>query len=129
MQQGDFYASTGVRLKRVDYDRKKRLLSIAIDPEPGATYLTEFIVTKETAARPTEESPNDRWDVPRVGVVAAAFSTLESRYFLANDDAFVRASVTSSKPPENPIDSDYTGDTAQFKQAFTQPVGWDDRVR
>ncbi len=128
MQRGDFYASTGVRLKNVVYNRSEQVLSVTVDPEPGATYQTEFIVTK-SSARARDDKPNDRWDVPTVGVVVAKNSTLESRYKLASDDVFVRAVVTSSTRPQNPIESDYTGDAVQFKQAFTQPVGWENRLR
>lgn len=128
MQRGDFYASTGVRLKRLDYDRRTRVLSVAVEPEPDTTYTTEFVVTKTTAT-PLDLDPNDRWDGPMVGVVAASISGLESRYALTEADAFVRATITASKRPENPIESDYTGDATQLKQAFTQPVGWEKYVR
>jgi hypothetical protein len=124
MQRGDFYASTGVRLKNIAYDRAGRALSLTIDPEPGATYVTEFIVTK-SGAHPRDDKPNDRWDVPTVGVVASKTTTLMSRYKLASDDVLARAVITASTFPENPILSDYAGDAVQFKQAFTQPVGWE----
>jgi hypothetical protein len=124
MKKGDFYASTGVTLARCDYNAQNRELSVAIAPEAGVTYLTEFVATK-AAAQPLASTPaTDRWDSPLVGVVVGRESATEARYRLANDDVFVRATVTASRRPNNPIVSDYAGDDSQFEQAFTQPVGW-----
>ncbi len=124
MRQGDFYASTGVRLSRLDYDPNHRVVSLAIDPDTDTTYVTEFIATKAGACPTDPAKPADRWDSPQVGIVVARETALQARYKLADDDAFVRATVTASRPPNNPIQSAYQGDRLQYKQAFTQPVGW-----
>jgi len=125
MKRGEFYASTGVRLKHLDYDPKNRVISLTIDPDPNTTYKIEFFSTKVTACPLESAAPTERWDAPSVGVVVAHASTLESRYRLVDDDAFVRATVTGSRAPDNPIESVYEGDKSQFQQAFTQPVGWE----
>jgi hypothetical protein len=124
LKNGEFYASTGVKLARYDYDSKKRQIDLAIAPAAGVAYVTEFVSTKILACPSASASAADRWDGPQVGAVVARTSKLESRYRLADDDAWVRATVTASRAPANPIVSNYEGDTTQFEQAFTQPVGW-----
>ncbi len=124
MTRGDFYASTGVYLNRCDFDMRLRSLLIAIAPEAGVKYQVEFIATK-LSARPSQAGRGaDRWDAPGVGVVVQRTTALQAQYKLADDDAYVRATVTASSLPENPIRSAYAGDETQFQQAFTQPVGW-----
>jgi hypothetical protein len=124
MQTGDFYASTGVALKRCDYDPQRRALLISVMPDPGVTYRIEFVVTKSSARPSTAGAAETRWNVPGVGIVAQRTTALEAEYVLTSDDAFVRATITASRPPRNPMKSNYTGDDVQFEQAFTQPVGW-----
>ncbi len=124
LKSGDFYASTGVKLARYDYDSKKREIALAIAPAPGVTYVTEFISTKIFACPSASTSAADRWDAPLVGAVVARTLSLESHYKIADDDVWVRATVTASRAPANPIISNYEGDATQYEQAFTQPVGW-----
>ncbi len=124
MTQGDFYASTGVRLKRLNYDSEHHVLSLSIEPEPNTTYVTEFIATKSIACPSKSASPADRWDSLQVGMVVARSAATAPSYTLCADDVLIRATVTASRPPDNPMKSKYQGDETQFKQAFTQPVGW-----
>ena len=124
MQSGDFYASTGVTLKRCEFDSRRSSLLVSIQPDAGVTYDIEFVVTKLDARPSASGAVGNRWDGPSVGVVAQRTSALEAEYVLKQDDAYVRATVTASRPPRNPIKSNYTGDDTQFEQAFTQPVGW-----
>jgi hypothetical protein len=126
MRQGDFYASTGVRLNRLNYDSGHRVLSLSIEREPNTTYATEFIATKSIACPSKSASPADRWDSLHVGMVVARSAATASSYTLSADDVLIRATVTASRPPDNPMKSNYQGDETQFKQAFTQPVGWVD---
>jgi hypothetical protein len=44
---------------------------------------------------------------------------LTPKYELTGDELYVRAVVTSSKPPRDPSFKD------QREQAWTQPVGWE----
>jgi hypothetical protein len=124
MQAGDFYASTGVTLKHCDFDARRGALRVGIVPDAGVTYRIEFIVTKLNAGTAATSAAEIQGDAAGVGVVAQWTSSLDAEYVLARDDAYVRATVTASRPPRNPIQSDYTGDETQFEQAFTQPVGW-----
>ncbi len=124
MLRGDFYASTGVTLRECDYDAQRRKLTIAVAPADGVSYQVDFFVTK-TSARPISSGPaQDRWDVRDVGMLARRVMGTRAEFELAPDDSFVRATITASSRPSNPIRSNYTGDDAQFEQAFTQPVGW-----
>jgi hypothetical protein len=124
LKNGEFYASTGVRLARYDYDSKHRAIHLAIEPVAGVAYLTQFVATKIHACPLGSASPADRWDSPEVAVIVARSSGLEAHYELTEDDAWVRATVTASRAPSNPIVSAYQGDATQFEQAYTQPVGW-----
>jgi hypothetical protein len=54
----------------------------------------------------------------KIGEVLAKAKGLKASYKLKGNELYVRAVVTSSKPPENPAFDD------QKRQAWTQPVGW-----
>jgi hypothetical protein len=99
MEAGRFYASTGVALKAIDFERN--LLSIEVLPEPGIDYEIEFIGCNKG---------DDQTKVlKRVKGRQASFQLNEK-------NLFVRAKVISSKMPENPIE----GMTEEM--AWTQPV-------
>ena len=68
----------------------------------GATYVTEFLGTRR--------------DDDHVGVVLARVEGLHPRYTIAGDELYVRATITSSLAPENPVFED------QLRQAWVQPV-------
>ncbi|MBC8406698.1 MAG: histidinol-phosphatase [Planctomycetes bacterium] len=97
MQQGDFYASTGVE---INYSSTGDAIQLAIQPKPGVTYRTEFIGTRG------EE----------IGVVLQTSSELTPKYSLIGDELFVRARITSSKLHANPFAE---GD---FEMAWLQPI-------
>jgi hypothetical protein len=103
MKDGDFYASSGVSLRDVQWDRERRKLSVAIEAEAGVTYTTEYIVTTSDA------------EPDQIGRVAYSTNDLESSYRLADGETIVRAVVTSSLSPVDPVFDD------QKQQAWTQP--------
>jgi len=103
MKAGDFYASSGVTLRDVQWDPDRRKLSVAIQGEPGVTYTTEYLVTTADA------------ELDQIGRVAMSTQDLESSYRLADGESIVRAVVTSSLAPVDPIFDD------QKQQAWTQP--------
>ncbi len=125
---GDFYASSGVTLSSVDYQADKKELAIKIQPEPNATYTTQFVGTLAADAKRIElrDPPADGGPVPppelgypaEVGKVLAEATGLAPSYQLTGDELYVRAVVTSSLDPKNPS---FEG---QKRQAWTQPVGW-----
>ena len=104
MKAGDFYASSGALLRDVRWDAENKTLSVAIDPQPGQTYTTEFVVTDRDAV-----------DADRIGRVAATSGELQSVYRLADGESIVRAVITSSALPADPVFDD------QRQQAWTQP--------
>jgi hypothetical protein len=129
MNRGDFYASTGVTLRNIDYNPNDREISVSVQADPQITYRIEVVATKTSARPRTFAAPPDRWDTPLVGVVVAKIAGTRAYYRLADDDVCVRVVVTSSRHPSNPLSSPYAGDQMQFEEAFTQPVGWQGKVR
>lgn len=109
MKLGDFYASSGVTLRDVSFDKKTKTLRVEIEPEQGTTYTTDFIATVRES-----ESDDDR-----IGKPMAHVSGLSAEYTMTGEELYVRAVITSSKPHVDPSFKD------QQQQAWTQPVGWD----
>ncbi len=126
MQRGDFYASSGVALKDVRFDEGSKTLSLEIEPEDGATYTTQFIGTRRGYDRAVEKVPTPEGDnapyrlrySADVGAVLASSDSLTPSYTLTGDELYIRAVVTSSKAPKNPIEP------GQRAKAWTQPAGW-----
>lgn len=100
MEAGDFYASTGVRLRDVRWDGDS--LAIEIEPEPGVQYTTQFIGTRRSRRA--------------VGAVLARVQGVSPRYRPRGDELYVRATIRSSKPQANP------GAPGEVERAWTQPV-------
>ncbi len=130
MRRGDFYASTGVTLRAVEYDPELGVLDIEIDPEGGQQYVTRFIgttadfdpasrVVTDDAGQPVRATRRYSADVGRV---LAEVEGLHAQYRLRGDELYVRAVVTSSQPHPDPS---YEG---QRQQAWTQPFGWERRI-
>ena len=100
MEAGDFYASSGVTLKSIIATDKA--MSLAIEPEKGIQYTTEFIVTKK--------------NLNRIGEVVSTSKELNPSYTFTGDELYVRAKVTSTKPHPNPYKA---GD---MELAWVQPI-------
>jgi hypothetical protein len=116
MKRGDFYASSGVTLSDVQFDKSTRTLSIQIEAEPDATYHTNFIATlARDDANATEVKAIDEH---RIGVSVGTSDDLSPSYVMTGKELYVRAVITSSKPHNDPSYAD------QYQQAWTQPVGW-----
>lgn len=119
MERGEFYASTGVRLRDVMADGER--LGLEIDAEPGVSYETEFIGTLRPdggadkapdAARQASIKPNEE----DIGRVLARSSDAKPSYTFTGRELYVRARVRSSKPHPNPFAE---GDV---ESAWTQPA-------
>jgi hypothetical protein len=135
IKAGDCYASSGVSLADVRYDKAKKTLSLKIEPASDATYVTQFIGTlrsADTASQPTLDAdgkpPTDKKGkalrVSRkysreVGQVLAEVSGASPVYRLTGNELYVRAVVTSNAEAADPS---FPG---QKQQAWTQPVGWE----
>lgn len=123
MEAGDFYASSGVVLG--DVQRETNRLSVAIQPETGVTYTTQFIGTRrgfstESEVHPVQKGQERNLQHRRyskdIGVVLAEVKGTNASYTLKGDELYVRAKIVSSKPKVN-------GSVAgEFETAWTQPV-------
>ncbi len=122
MEAGDFYASSGVTLRDVQHDA--RGISIAIEPQPGVTFRTEFIGTRkgwDTASEPVIGTKGETLRTTRrysadVGRMLATVEGTDARYEFKGDELYVRARITSSKHKEGVLSPD------EMERAWTQPV-------
>lgn len=121
MENGDFYASTGVELR--DVQRSERGLSLEIVPEPGVTYVTTFIGTLRGFDPTRKAGPTPAKGNPMVtgiysaeiGAVLGRAEGLKAAYEFAGDEMYVRAKVTSSKVKTN------SGRLDELESAWVQP--------
>lgn len=126
MQRGDFYASCGVTLEDVSFDKSTRELRVKIKGEPGVKYRTEFRGTPKSYDRAVVEVPapaDDNHPVrlkysEDVGKLLASSEALESSYRMTGEELYVRAIVISDQVMKNPATP------GQLQKAWTQPVGW-----
>lgn len=127
IEAGDYYATTGVILKSLEFAPATRTLSLEIEPQPDARYTIQFIGTTKDYDRirsPVTDKDGTPLKVTQrysddVGKVFASHEGTKASYTLTGDELYVRAVVTSSLAPENPS---FGGQKAQ---AWTQPVGWE----
>ncbi len=130
IEAGDFYASSGVTLQEVRYSPEDRTLTLAVDPRGDARYTVRFIGTLrgyDPARKPVTDKDGHPLPVTRrysddVGKVLATVEGAGATYRLTGEELYVRAVVTSDRPPANPS---FQGQKAQ---AWTQPVGWERRI-
>ncbi|MCC7373258.1 MAG: hypothetical protein IT581_01285 [Verrucomicrobiales bacterium] len=122
LEAGDFYATTGVVLN--DIRRDGKTFKIEIAAEHGVTYRTQFIGTRrgfDRANEPIRNAAGDRLRVTHrysaeIGRVLAEVDGASAHFSLNDDELYVRAKVTSSKPKTNP---NREGET---EVAWTQPL-------
>ena len=127
IEAGDFYASSGVTLRDVRYSPESRTLELEVERRGEARYTTRFIGTPkgfDPARRPVNDPEGKPLPVTQrysddVGKVLATVEGARASYRLTGEELYVRAVVTSDRPPENPS---FPGQKAQ---AWTQPVGWE----
>lgn len=112
MHAGDFYASSGVTLADVKFDKDAKTLTVEVQPDAGATYRIDFVGTPRPAAGAKPAAAD-------IGKVLKSVDGVKATYTLTGGELYVRAVVTSSEAPERPISE------SQKKQAWTQPVGWE----
>lgn len=121
MKTGDFYASSGVVLKDVQF--RDGELAIDIDGAVGEAFTTVFIGTRRNYDRHSTPRVSDnaadrisRIYSSDVGAELARSTGLNPRYRLRGDELYVRAVVNSTAAHTDPSFSD------QKQQAWTQPV-------
>jgi hypothetical protein len=127
MRRGDFYASSGVKLRDVQFDSTKRELRIMIEPQDGVEFTTKFIGTPRdynrdwpaaTDAEGRTLTVQERY-CPKIGTVFKTEAGLHPVYQLTGEELYVRALITSTRLHPNPSLPNQT------EQAWTQPVGWE----
>ena len=125
MDKGDYYATTGVLLDEIDFDRASGTLHVKAQAEAGVKYRVEFVTTQRGFDRSIEvrEYPHEgRYTriLPvmndTIGRTAAAVDGHDASYTLGDDDLYVRAVVISDRPGK--IDSRFYPET---ERAWTQP--------
>ncbi len=99
MERGQFYASTGVELRKLHFSQNK--LTLRVKKAPGVRYTIQFIGCRQ-GDRQTHILKEKRGS--------------KARFKLDENLRFVRAVVTSDKLQENPVE------TYRFEKAWTQPV-------
>ena len=125
IDRGDFYASTGVSLKNINFDGEK--IELEIKQEEGVEYTTEYIGTRsgfEKESKPRlDESGNEIDNTTRgysneIGKVLARSNDLQSSYTFTGDELYVRVRITSSADQTDQI----TGEVTGKQRAWVQPV-------
>jgi hypothetical protein len=99
MEAGQFYSSTGVELRKMDYSSGH--LAIEVVPETDITYTIDFIGCKKGDSESR---------------ILKSIEGQSASYELSNDLLFVRCKVTSSKKQKNPIEN------LIHEMAWTQPI-------
>lgn len=124
LDRGDFYASTGVRMKDIRFNGKT--LTVEVDPQEGAEYEIEFIGTAKgfdrsstpaTDAGGAEIENTTRRYSEDIGVVLAATKGTRASYRFSGDELYVRARITSTADQVDPN----SGKVAGRQQAWIQP--------
>jgi hypothetical protein len=124
MEAGDFYASTGVVLKDIQFDSKT--INIQIQPEDGISYTTQFVGTlkgydhhsKPVLNQAGKPIPQTRRYSKDIGVILSEVKGISPQYTLAGNEIYIRAKVISTKPNKNPSDEKLD----RMEVAWTQPV-------
>ena len=122
MEHGDFYATSGVRLRDIKSGPKE--LRVEIEPEAGVTFTTQFIGSRrgcDLKSEPVRDEQGKELPVTRryseeIGDLLTEVKGNLAIYPLKGDEIYVRARVISSKLKDNPY---ATGD---FEMAWVQPL-------
>jgi hypothetical protein len=112
MDRGDFYSSTGVTIRDISFN--SGVLSVAIEPEAGVSYTTDFIGTLK-GADPTK-NPDGTYSAD-IGKVLMSESGTSASYQMTGDELYVRAVIHSTR-----LMNDAPVDESPYEQAWTQPV-------
>ena len=108
MHAGQFYATTGVLLEDVEFNPKRKTLSVGVLPEDGVTYRIRFIATKRGFDQTVRmvDVPAVKGHTARtipvysteIGQTAGVVEGVRASYRMEADDLYVRAKIESSVP-------------------------------
>ncbi len=124
MKAGDFYASSGVSLSDIAFNKESKTLKVQVQPEPGATYRIDFVGTLRPTPDASPGSDQNGKQVTKLptreetGRVLASVQGTLGEYTMTGKELYVRAVITSDQPPQDPVWKE------QKQQAWTQPVGY-----
>jgi len=127
MENGDFYASTGVALKDIQFDGKT--LKVEIKPENSVYYTTQFIGTLkgcDLTGKPVADANGAMIHTTQIyssdiGRVLAEVKGTAASYAFSGNEIYVRAKIISTKPKYNSATAN------EVEVAWTQPVIPDNR--
>lgn len=122
MEQGRFYASSGVSLERVE--SSPHGLNIEVASIPGVSHTIEFFGTKKGFDDKSEpikdpkgrELPLTRKYSDDIGQLLKTVEGDVAEYQFSPDDLYVRARITSTRKHPNP------SEVGDFERAWVQPV-------
>lgn len=125
IKRGDFYNSTGVVLKTLNFSDES--ISLEIVREQGVDYKIEFVGTLKDAnlSSTQEHVPQNDYRSQHshrqvysddIGKVLHSINSHKATYKSNGNEIYVRARITSTKPHPNPFKA---GDT---EMAWTQPL-------
>ncbi len=122
LEDGDFYASSGVRLK--DVKQRDDRITVEIEAETNVTYTTQFIGTRRPVDwRATEVKDAKGYPLAvtpvyskGIGAVLNEQKGARASYTFSGDELFVRAKIISSKPKANGTVK------GELECAWTQPM-------
>jgi hypothetical protein len=103
MENGDFYATTGVILSDLQFRNRK--LDIKVKPEPGINYTIQFWGAVDSAGTKTKQRK-----------LLKEVKSTHASYSATKKELYIRAKIISTKPKENPFQA---GDV---ETAWTQPM-------
>ncbi|MFK5922324.1 MAG: hypothetical protein QM496_09100 [Verrucomicrobiota bacterium] len=113
MRKGDFYASSGVYLNQISWNKKTRKITLEIQADSDSTFTAELIGTRKNYQANAEKGKTG------IGEILASKKGKSITFAVPDNVLYARITITSSADHQNPS---YQG---QKKQAWTQPVGWD----
>lgn len=128
MENGDFYASSGVMLREVRREKKRYTIEVA--PESGVSYKIQFFGTRvgfntnsSPVTDPTGKALTRKYD-PGVGEILQEVTGTSASYSLKGDEIYVRAKITSSKlKHQDAPATEKTKDSVEtYQSAWTQPL-------
>ena len=122
MERGDFYASSGVTLKRVVSSTRR--LEVIVQQERDVDYRIDFIGTRkgyDNSSKPVVDDKGQEIRATRIysediGRILKTVEGPEASYEFKGDEIYVRALVTSTRKHPNP------SEPGEFERAWVQPV-------
>ncbi|MFH5832998.1 hypothetical protein [Halalkalibaculum sp. DA384] len=125
LKEGDFYSTTGVILKDIQFDGES--ICIEIEPEEGVSYSTKYIGTRDgfkLKSKPRLDSDGEKISnatrvySKQIGKVLKKSENIRSCYKYLDEELYVRVVIVSTA---NQIDP-FTREVIGIQKAWVQPV-------